>query len=506
MKRILLLVVLAGVAHAQSAPAQQPSTPAPQVALTNIVERAQAPTYSDSYCAGFITDQGVPRDKYVSGDWGTPHQTKSTDRDYVYLAGGGYQEGARYTILRELRDPNVSEDFKGQRGMLKPMGQPYAEVGRVLVVGAHGNTGITQVEFSCAEIMPGDLAVPFAPREVPTLRATSRFDRFAPPNGKLTGHIVMAKDFDTLLGTGQKIYLNVGGGQGVKVGDYFRITREYTEIRRHEGDSVSFAASQIDDTQKNYVDPRKHLEEFPRIGLGEAVVLNVTPSSSTAMIVNSLETIYLGDGVEMEEPPPPAPAKAPEPMNPPTISCSANPATVRVGETATITCQGASPDNRPIQIHFASNGGSMTERDNLGMLTSNEPGNISVKATVSDDRNLTAEALTTVNVEPPPPAPTASKTNEITFKPRSAYVDNRAKAVLDDVALRLQQDPNSSITLVGHSDAKEAKTLANRRATNAAAYLTKSKGIDPGRVHTKTSDEPSKTTEIWMVPQGAQGP
>lgn len=507
MKRILLLVMLAGLAQAQqSAPAQQPSAPAPQVALTNLVERAQAPTYSDSYCAGFITNQGVPKDKYVAGAWGTPHQTKYSDRDYVYLEGGGYTEGARYTIVRELRDPNTSEAFKGQRGLMSGLGQAYAEVGRVLVIGSHGNVGITQVEFSCQDIIPGDIAVPFVAKDIPPLRAPARFDRFAAPNGKLTGHIVMAKDFDTLIGTGNKIYLNVGSGQGVKVGDYFRVTREYTNINKYEGDAPSFHATQIDDTQKNYVDPAKHLAGFPRISLGEAVVLNVTPSSSTAMVTNSLEAIYLGDGVEMEEPPPPAPPKPPEPMNPPTISCSANPATMRVGETSTITCQGASPDNRPIQIHFASSGGSMTERDNLGMLTSNEPGNISVKATVSDDRNLMADALTTVNVEPPPPAPTASKANEIAFKPSSAYVDNRAKAVLDDVALRLQQDPNSSVTLIGHSDAKEAKRLADRRATNAAAYLTKSKGIDPGRVKTKPSPEPSKTTEIWMVPQGAAAP
>jgi outer membrane protein OmpA-like peptidoglycan-associated protein len=316
----------------------------------------------------------------------------------------------------------------------------------------------------------------------------------------------MAKDFETLVGTGQKVYLNVGSGQGVKVGDYFRVVRNYTDIHEYEGDSVSFKATQMDDRQKNNVNPANHQPAFPRISLGEAVVLGVTPTTSTAMITNSLEAIYLGDGVEMEEPPPPPPPKAAEPMNPPTVSCSANPATVRVGETSTITCQGSSPDNRPVQIHFASNGGAMTERENVGMLTSNEPGNISVKATATDDRNLTAEALTTVNVEPPPPAPTASKTNEIAFKPNSAYVDNRAKAVLDDVALRLQQDPNSSIALVGHSDAKESKKLADRRATNAATYLTKSKGIDAGRIHTKTAPDPAMKADIWMVPQGAPQP
>ena len=37
----------------------------------------------------------------------------------------------------------------------------------------------------------------------------------------------MGKDFDSVVGTGQKVYLNVGSNQGVKVGDYFRATRNY---------------------------------------------------------------------------------------------------------------------------------------------------------------------------------------------------------------------------------------------------------------------------------------
>lgn len=195
-------------------------------------------------------------------------------------------------------------------------------------------------------------------------------------------------------------------------------------------------------------------------------------------------------------------------MNPPTISCTANPATIRVGETSTITCQGSSPDNRPLQYQFASNGGSMTERDNVGTLTSNQPGSISVKATATDDRGLSGAALTTVNVEAPPPAPTASKINEIAFKHNSAYVDNRAKAVLDDVALKLQQDPNATVTLIGDAMPNERRSqrLAERRATNAAAYLSKSKGIDPARIQTKAGSEAESKADIWMVPAGAAQP
>ena len=508
MKRIFLVVLLTGIAMAQQPAA--PSASAPQVAATNVVTRVHAPTYSDVNCAGFITDQPVPKDKYIAGGWATPHQTKYADRDYLYLTGGGFQEGQRYSIVRHVKDSNAMKSFEGQSSWIGGSGQPYADLGRVLVTGVNGNIATAQVEYACDGMVPGDVAVPFAAREIPPLRPETKFDRFAPPNGKLTGHIVMAKDFDTVLGTGNKVYLNVGSGQGVKVGDYFRVTRTYTDVKRDYADSLSYKAyntyDTMEDTQKSPpIFANSRVGEFPRRSLGELVILSVSPKSSTGMLTFALEDVLIGDGVEMEEPLPP-PVAAPVPMNPPTIACSASPATMRVGETSTITCEGNSPDNRPLQYAFASNGGSMMQRDNTGTLTSKDPGTISVKATATDDRNLSAMAITTVNVEAPPAAPTASMSNEIAFKPNSAYVDNRAKAVLDDVALKLQQDPNSSVTLIGFSDPKEAKRLADRRATNAAAYLTKSKGIDAARIHTKPGTGGGKKAEIWMVPAGAQAP
>ena len=64
-----------------------------------------------------------------------------------------------------------------------------------------------------------------------------------PNNGNASGRIVLAKDFDLLLGNGSKIYMNVGGNQGVKVGDYFRAVRTYEADLRDPVDSLSFKAS-----------------------------------------------------------------------------------------------------------------------------------------------------------------------------------------------------------------------------------------------------------------------
>ena len=68
---------------------------------------------------------------------------------------------------------------------------------------------------------------------LPRARAFRPF--LAPSNGKLSGRIVLGKDFDGVLGTGMKLYMNLGSNQGVKVGDYFRVVRSYTATSARSG-------------------------------------------------------------------------------------------------------------------------------------------------------------------------------------------------------------------------------------------------------------------------------
>jgi hypothetical protein len=44
-------------------------------------------------------------------------------------------------------------------------------------------------------------------------------DRFAPPNGKTQGRIILSNEFDSFVGTKYKVYLNIGADKGLKVGD-----------------------------------------------------------------------------------------------------------------------------------------------------------------------------------------------------------------------------------------------------------------------------------------------
>jgi outer membrane protein OmpA-like peptidoglycan-associated protein len=194
---------------------------------------------------------------------------------------------------------------------------------------------------------------------------------------------------------------------------------------------------------------------------------------------------------------------------PPQITCSANPTSVQPGQSSTITCQGSSPDNRPLKYsHQASAGQAQGEDATVTLSTEGvQPGStVTVNSTVTDDRNLSASTSTTVNVEAPPPppkAPEAEKINTINFKNNSARVDNAAKAILDDVALRLQRDADAKAVIDGNVQGKESKKLAAQRAINAKAYLVKEKGIDPSRIELRTGSEPGTTADIWIVPAGA---
>lgn len=321
MKKIGFLAILAlsaaSFAQDSSMPpaANEVNITAPQgTELTNgsfPFERVQAPSAADLYCAGFIS-KPMPSANFVAGGLATPAQTKFVNGDMIYLAGGGYQTGQQYSIVRELRDPNRYEMFHGQYAMLKALGQPYSELARVRIIDTRSKAAIAKVEFSCDPVVPGDYAIPFVDKTKVEFHPPVRFDRYLPANSKPSGRIVMAKDFDTVLGPGVKLYLNMGSNQGLKIGDYLRAVRTYTATLEDPVDSISFKASSNEDTQRMQasVEPKRftrtggpeiHVRDLPRRAVGEVVVLSTTPTTSTAMIVYALEDVHIGDGVEVDE-------------------------------------------------------------------------------------------------------------------------------------------------------------------------------------------------------------
>jgi hypothetical protein len=296
----------------------QSTQPASDVQAVRHEDRklSKTPTAEDMYCGGFITTQRVGESHRIVAGQNSPDQARyAGGSDRVFILGtSDVKPGDRMEIVRPVRNPNRYETYTGQNKLIKETGQAYFERGYVRVLEIQKNVAIAMPELSCADILPGDLAIPFVERETPEFRHVT-LDRFTPPNGKATGRIVLANEFDTYLGSTQKVYLSIGEDKGLKVGDYLRVTRTYDYAYREPESNLSALATDMEDTAYNDKKiPRSDMKELPRLTLGDVIVLSVHPRSATAMIVTALEDIRIGDGVEVmdgdESPTPAAPGEA----------------------------------------------------------------------------------------------------------------------------------------------------------------------------------------------------
>lgn len=216
-------------------------------------------------------------------------------------------------------------------------------------------------------------------------------------------------------------------------------------------------------------------------------------------------------------------------FEPPTISCSANPDTIKPGETSTITAQGVSPQNRPLTYSYTASEGSIEGSGTTATFSSSgaPTGVVGITCKVSDDKDHTVSANTNVTIQappPPPPPPQAQALCSISFstdKRRPTRVDNEAKACLDQVALSLKQQPDAKAIIIGDSNAKEKDTeakqqkraarnrrvkvqnFAAQRAVNAKDYLVTEQGIDASRISTYTGTGDDQSAQDYLVPAGA---
>ena len=324
-KAALLLFLLPAMALAQ----QTTGEPGPEGTVPTSVnfpiERVQTPTSADLYCAGFVAKKLESRDKFVTGGLESPFTTQYGNGEAVFLNGKGYQAGQEYTVVRELADPNRYELYDGQWSALKAAGYPYEELARIQVVDTRSKMAVARVEFSCDIVLPGDFVIPFVEKPAAAFHAPMRFDRFLPATGQTTGRIIMAKDFDSQLGTGGKVYLNIGSNQGLKIGDFVRAERSFDAVSHDANDSLSFKADVMDVNQAHQTKmvassnsrlipmvpmpgfmnrdtgPEVHISQMPRKATGEIVIIGTTPTTATGMIVFALEPVYVGDRVELDQ-------------------------------------------------------------------------------------------------------------------------------------------------------------------------------------------------------------
>ena len=206
---------------------------------------------------------------------------------------------------------------------------------------------------------------------------------------------------------------------------------------------------------------------------------------------------------------------AKKPNQPPTISCSTDRSPIMPGERTGITSVASDPDGDPLTYSYSATSGQVTgdgpkaQFDSTGLAA----GSYAVKCSVSDGRGGTADASTNVDVQQPPPPPQAAKAGDCGYnKAGASRFDNACKRVGDDVALRLNNDPNAKLVIVGFADKKEPKAakLAQTRADLAKKYIVE-KGVDASRISTRTGEastekgqeKANRRVDFVVVPEGA---
>ena len=201
---------------------------------------------------------------------------------------------------------------------------------------------------------------------------------------------------------------------------------------------------------------------------------------------------------------------------PPSVSCSATPTTIAIGDVSNLTMTGSDPQGWPLTYKWSASGGQLSGTGASATLTGTnaDAGNtITVTGTATDDHGLSGTCTASVNVLSPPV--TVNEVSEIgeckfTDAKRPTRVDNVCKAVLDDVALRIQREPNGKFLIVGYTDEQEevtASELGAQRSVNMKYYLVNGEGgtqIDATRIDVRTGGTvKEKGAKVYFVPSGA---
>jgi hypothetical protein len=264
---------------------------------------ANGPSYSQLYCSGFVTRDAVPRTNYVLGSKESPHEDRFPGRTRLFLAGPDLVEGERYSIVRQVVDPNREDSSPEQRKGFAKLGAIYEDVGWVTVRKIEKGAAIASFDFACTTTVPGDSIVPFREKPAIDFRTTDpAIPSFLANSPTVRGQILGARDFLSILGAGQTVYTDFGGVKGAKPGDYLYVLRGYTAGDLNKIDRASERLPKgAEDTSYKPAKIKKGAQAAaPLHVLGEILVINTTPDSSTAIITRSFAEIGLGDFVEKE--------------------------------------------------------------------------------------------------------------------------------------------------------------------------------------------------------------
>ena len=209
------------------------------------------------------------------------------------------------------------------------------------------------------------------------------------------------------------------------------------------------------------------------------------------------------------------------PKNPPTMSLSANPASLPAGGTVNLSANCTSPDSVPVSVAgWTASGGTIAGSGSSATLNTagTSPGSITVGATCTDSRGLTGQASTAVMIENPPPPPVNPEIVRLEARlalhsiyfvtdypkptnPKGGLLASQQKtliALAADFKKYLEAKPDAHLILGGHADHRGSveynQALTERRVSRVKAFLVE-QGVPEANIDTKAFGKGQNLTD-----------
>ncbi len=221
-------------------------------------------------CTGIIYHDAHPfRFRIAGSEMGRFHNSLATNDVVVIDAGeeDGISPGDRFFIYRDTQK-------------IGGLGHYFRRLGVVEVISTQPHTALAMITHSCHPAEPGDWLGPYEEETLPTVTEFPTAPQFQPLHVDLKGSILYIQDALYSAAEDNVIVTNLGEDHGVTVGSWLIIYRE------RRGADLPYSV-------KEPVTP--HVT-------GLAVVFRAGPNYSVAKVIDSVDTILLGDRVSVYSP------------------------------------------------------------------------------------------------------------------------------------------------------------------------------------------------------------
>lgn len=216
--------------------------------------------------AGFLLEDGIKPSGYVISTQQSRQMMGEDDITYTDIGKSkGAKVGDRFSIFQK-KGP-VSHPVTNVI-----MGNKVIPLGTLQLTEMEEKSSKAIITKSFLEIGPGAYLMPYREkkREV-TLKASDR---------ELSGYIIDSQKGTLAISAGDIVFIDIGASKGLEVGNMLYIGREILPDNRNiMGSSL----------------------KLPTEVLGVLVVVDTGEKVATALIIKSIDTIYIGDRVELKK-------------------------------------------------------------------------------------------------------------------------------------------------------------------------------------------------------------